>query len=86
MTQKEARAYTEDLINWKVTEATDLTRVLTLTDSGTKYARVQVLHKHWSEGRDPYWTDIWTGKMDGDLFDEQITIPRIAEKIWRASK
>ena len=85
MTKKEARLLVDDLNNWKVDQSTDRVRVLTLMG----YARVQILQKFWyfREGIEkPRWVDVWSGTMVDGVFGEQITIPRIAEKIWKQEK
>ena len=85
MTKKEARLLVDDLNNWKVDQSTDRVRVLTLMG----YARVQILHTYWylREGIEKSrWADVWSGTMVNGVFEEQITIPRIADKIWEAEK
>lgn len=86
LTKKEAREYVENLDNWDVELATDLVRVLTLG----KYARIQAIHtnyyiRNFNDGK-PTWMDVWTGSREDGLFDEQITIPRIAERIWKENR
>ena len=86
MTKKQAREFVENLDNWKVDQSTDRVRVLTLMG----YARVQILHTYWylrtHEGNMAKWADVWSGTMVNGVFEEQITIPRIADKIWEAEK
>lgn len=86
MTKKQAREFVENLDNWKVDQSTDRVRVLTLMG----YARVQILHTSWylrtHKDNKAEWTDVWSGTMVNGVFEEQITIPRIADKIWEAEK
>lgn len=87
MTKNEARNLVEDLDNWKPLFVTDMTRVLMLTHRERVYLRVQALFKPWqyyvSQQSGSEWRDVWTGEREDWCCGEQITLLRIADRIWR---